>query len=324
MSRRRAIHPIIRGILLLASLGCLASAQTVEIKGLIIGRSGANIIVKGSDSETHVVLLTGRTEVGQIQGMFKLRSKGMTMASLIPGLNVEVEATRDEHRQLVAKSVKFKGNDLKQAQAIDAGLHETKAQTQQNTADIEKHNAELKSQNEALKRQQEELKQQSQQAAQQQQQIAEQQRKIAENQAAINAAIARFGQLDDYYILDETTVLFGNGKLNVDPKYNPNLLQLAAKAKTIDGYMIEIKGYASSVGSTAKNQELSEQRAENVADILVQQGHIPITHLLAPGGMGESQQVGNEKTAQGEAQNRRVVVRILQNKGIAGPRTTGG
>ncbi len=35
--------------------------------------------------------------------------------------------------------------------------------------------------------------------------------------------------------------------------------------------------------------------------------------------MGESRQVGsNDKTAEGEAQNRRVVVRILQNKGIAG------
>jgi outer membrane protein OmpA-like peptidoglycan-associated protein len=35
--------------------------------------------------------------------------------------------------------------------------------------------------------------------------------------------------------------------------------------------------------------------------------------------MGESRQVGtDDKTAEGEAQNRRVVVRILQNKGIAG------
>jgi OOP family OmpA-OmpF porin len=40
--------------------------------------------------------------------------------------------------------------------------------------------------------------------------------------------------------------------------------------------------------------------------------------MLAPGAMGESHQVGNDKTAEGEAQNRRVVVRILQNKGIAG------
>jgi hypothetical protein len=40
--------------------------------------------------------------------------------------------------------------------------------------------------------------------------------------------------------------------------------------------------------------------------------------MLAPGAMGESQQTGNEKTAQGQAENRRVVVRLLQNKAIAG------
>ena len=111
---------------------------------------------------------------------------------------------------------------------------------------------------------------------------------------------------------------FGNGKVNVEPEYNTPLLQLAQKAKTIEGYMIEIKGYASSVGSESSNQKLSEDRADNVANFLIQQGHIPLTNMLAPAAMGESQQVQNETTAEGQAQNRRVVVRILQNKAIAG------
>jgi OmpA-OmpF porin, OOP family len=34
--------------------------------------------------------------------------------------------------------------------------------------------------------------------------------------------------------------------------------------------------------------------------------------------MGESEQVGNDKTAESHAENRRVVVRVLQNKSIAG------
>lgn len=40
--------------------------------------------------------------------------------------------------------------------------------------------------------------------------------------------------------------------------------------------------------------------------------------MLAPGAMGESLPVGNDKTAEGQAENRRVGVRILQNKSIAG------
>jgi flagellar motor protein MotB len=63
---------------------------------------------------------------------------------------------------------------------------------------------------------------------------------------------------------------------------------------------------------------LSEDRANNVTNILLQQGHVPLTNMLAPGAMGESRQVGNDNTAEGEAQNRRVVVRVLQNKAIAG------
>ena len=98
----------------------------------------------------------------------------------------------------------------------------------------------------------------------------------------------------------------------------PQLLALTEKAKTVEGYVIEVKGYASSVGSVALNQQLSEDRADSVTNILVQQGHIPLTRMLAPGAMGEAHQVGDDKTEKGQAENRRVVVRLLQNKGIAG------
>lgn len=142
--------------------------------------------------------------------------------------------------------------------------------------------------------------------------------KVATNKAAIVAANKRFGQLGDYNILDEVTVYFANGKVTIDPKYKPQLQQLAEKAVTITAYMIQVKGYASSVGNATLNQKLSEDRANNVTQFLQQQAHIPLTNMLAPGAMGESRQVGSDKTAEGQAENRRVVVRILQNKGIAG------
>jgi len=287
------------------------SADEVEIKGLIQGRSGATMIVKTSDSEILTVMLTDTTEVGQVQGLLKARKKEMSMAALIPGLAVKIEAFRGERNQLVAKSVKFSGDDLKRAEAIKAGLHETKAQGEQNAAEIQKNQEELEKQRAALRAQKEALQQQ-------QEQVAEQQEKIAQNKAAIDAAIARFGQLDDYYILDEQTVYFGNGKVDIEPKYKEVLLQLATKAKATEGYMIEIKGYASSSGSTELNQQLSEDRSEEVTNILVQQGHVPLTRMLAPGAMGESHQLNANDSEQSEAANRRVVVRILQNKAVAG------
>ncbi len=284
--------------------GSALAAQTVKIQGVIKARSGATVIVQTADSPGLVVLLTDQTEVGQVQGVLKARRKEMSMAALIPGLQIQVEGTYDAQKQLAAKLIKFKGNDLEQAQAIQAGLHETQAETQRNREDLEKQNAELKAQTESLKQQQE--------------QLTAQQEKIAANKAAIDAAIARFGQLDDYYILDEVTVYFGNGKVAIDPQYQTQLLKLAEKAKTIEAYNIQVVGYASAAGSVAVNQKLSEDRANAVTNLLVQHGNIPLTNLLAPGAMGETRQVGDDKTAEGQAQNRRVVVRVLQNKGIAG------
>jgi OmpA-OmpF porin, OOP family len=273
------------------------AAQSAKVDGIIKARSGDTMIVQTSESPNLVVVLTDNTHVGQVQGVLKARRKEMSMAALIPGLAVKVEGTYDNHAQLLATSVSFKGNDLGQAQKIEAGLHETKVQARKNKEELEKQNAALKAQNEALQ---------------------QQQQQIAANRAAIDAAIARFGQLDDYYIFDEVTVYFGNGKTKVDPKYIPQLLALVDKAKTINGYMIEVTSYASSVGSAVLNQRLSEDRASEVTNILIQQGHIPLTRMLAPGAMGESNQVGDTKTAEGQAKNRRVVVRVLQNKAIAG------
>jgi len=286
----RIIHVVIVLLIGVALLGPIALAQSIKVEGLIKARNGDTLTLQTADSASLVVLLTDNTEVGQVQGVFKARRKEMSMAALIPGLEVKIEGTYNDQSQLVAKSVSFKGNDLEQAQKIEAGMHETRVQAQQNKAELEKHNVALQ----------------------------EQQQQIAANKASIDAAVERFVQLEDYYILDEVTVYFGNGQVKVDPSYRPKLLALAEKAKTINGYVIEVKGHASSVGSVTLNQQLSEDRANEVVNILIQDGQIPLTRMLAPGAMGESQQTGKDTTAEGQAENRRVVVRVLQNKAIAG------
>jgi outer membrane protein OmpA-like peptidoglycan-associated protein len=60
----------------------------------------------------------------------------------------------------------------------------------------------------------------------------------------------------------EVTVLFANGKVAIGPEYKPQLVALIQKAKTVDACVIQVKGYASSVGSAALNQRLSTERAE--------------------------------------------------------------
>ena len=267
-----------------------AFAETAKVEGFIQSRNGESMVLKTGDSHKLVVILNDSTQVGQVQGVFKARRKEMSMAALIPGLQVKVEGEYTDADRMIAASVSFKGDDLERAQAMQAGMHESKMK-------LEKHQAELEQHSETQQKHEEQL---------------------AGNKAAVDAAVARFGQLDDYYIFDEVTVYFGNGKTKVDSKYVPQLLALAEKAKPINGYMIEVKGYASSSGSTELNQQLSEDRSDEVTNILVQQGHVPLTRMLAPGAMGESHQLNNNDSEQAEAANRRVVVRVLQNKAVAG------
>jgi outer membrane protein OmpA-like peptidoglycan-associated protein len=297
MSQVRIASIVARSLAVLALLSTQVSAQSTKVEGLIKARNGETMTLQTSDTPTLIVVLTDGTQVGQVQGVLKARRKQMSMAALVPGLAVKVEGAYNTDNQLVAKSVSFKGDDLAQAQAIQAGMHESEKKIQKSEEELAKANAELQAH---------------------QAQLTEQQQKIAANKAAVDAAVARFGQLDDYYIFDEVTVYFANGKVKLDPKFNSQLLALAQKATTINGYMLQVKGYASSSGSVALNQKLSEDRANDVTNFLLQQGHIPLTRMLAPGAMGESRQVGSDKSAESEAENRRVVVRVLQNKGIAG------
>jgi OmpA-OmpF porin, OOP family len=151
-------------LVLFVSVQTKLAADSGKVEGLIKARNGDTMPIQSSSGEQVTVLLTDNTQVKQKEGMLQVRRKEMAMAALIPGLEVQVEGTYDDQNRLTAKSVTFKGNDLERAQAIQAGMHETQVQSQQNKENIEKQSSELQAQ-----------------------------------KSAIDAAAARFGQLDDYW-----------------------------------------------------------------------------------------------------------------------------
>jgi OOP family OmpA-OmpF porin len=71
----------------------------------------------------------------------------------------------------------------------------------------------------------------------------------------------------------------------------------------VDG---EVDGYTDSTGSAAYNKGLSERRAQAVADYLTSNG--VGEHRLAVKGFGQDNPVADNKTAEGRAHNRRVVL----------------
>lgn len=293
----RSISEAVRFFLVLALaitvFAGIASAQE-QIQGVIDGRSGPTMTVK-TDSGEVTVVLSDSTQVTEPEGVF--RKKHLALTALIPGLQVKVKGSYNAQNQLAADSVEFKGSSLQTAQDIQAGLNPTEQQLQAEQQKTAAQEAQIQAEQQAS---------------------AANAAKIAANKAAILEANKRFGELGQYNILGETTILFANGSTKVESQYKQQLQKLAQQAKGVNAYVLLVQGYASKVGSAALNQKLSAERAENVTTFLEQDCQIPLTNMLAPGAMGTSKQVAPDNTAEGQADNRRVVVKILQNKGVAG------
>jgi len=141
---------------------------------------------------------------------------------------------------------------------------------------------------------------------------------VAANTKDIQENTERFSQLSEYDVKGEATVAFKVGSSEISPADQAQLKRLAQAAVSLTGYLIEVKGFADSSGNALMNQKLSEDRAEAVVGYLIQQCNVPVRHVVAPGAMGEYQPIAPNESEAGRAQNRRVEVKVLVNKGIAG------
>ena len=73
---------------------------------------------------------------------------------------------------------------------------------------------------------------------------------------------------------------------------------------------LNVIGHTDSVGSAEYNQGLSERRAQAVADHLIRQDPTRASFVV-PMGRGESEPLASNDTAEGRAQNRRVVLQVI-------------
>jgi outer membrane protein OmpA-like peptidoglycan-associated protein len=141
------------------------------------------------------------------------------------------------------------------------------------------------------------------------------------DQALQDAAKAdqRISDLDDYDVVKVVTVYFAVNKADLSQEGKTSLDELAAKAPTAKNYKVEVQGFTDSTGDFNKNLELSQKRADSVVQYLAVMHNIPLRRIETPMGYGSTKQVADDKTKAGQAQNRRVEVRVLVNKGLATP-----
>jgi outer membrane protein OmpA-like peptidoglycan-associated protein len=290
-----------------ASVGAFGADK---VKGMITSRAGETLIVS-NQNEKVTVLLNDDTKTKDNTGLFGLDRDYMSAAVLIPGLKVEVEGMSDAQGRIVAKTITVDGDDLETAEMIQAGLHPTAEQVLANEKSIaaNKKNVESNQQNIARNAQNVQTNQRGIEANQQQ---------IQENIKDIDANTTRFMALSEYDVKDQSTVKFEVGSSKISAAHQEELQRLAQSAVTRTGYIVEILGYADVTGTAAMNQKLSEDRAKAVVAYLIQQCNVPVRHIVAPGAMGIYQPAASNETKEGRAENRRVEIKVLTNKGIAG------
>jgi OmpA-OmpF porin, OOP family len=299
-----AQNAVAMGLLVLAfwiSTTEIAGAKDwqVKIKGMITGRTGDSMTLKTAQG-SHTVLLDDNSKVQDLVGL-GLRKKQYSSAVLIPGLKVTVEGVGgDQDRIVIAKKITFDGDDLETAEMIQAGLDPTQEQVATNKAAAETASAANRENIEAN-----------------QQKIAANRESIEANVQEIKETNDRFASLDDYDIKGELAVPFAVGKSTIAPQDKEGLKKLARDAVNLNGYLVQVKGFADSQGNAVMNQKLSEDRAEAVVSYLIQDCNVPVRYVVAPGAMGISHPAASNETTAGRAANRRVEVKVLVNKGIS-------
>jgi OOP family OmpA-OmpF porin len=299
-SKRMRIIVGLLTVCFVAWISAYAQSDKTKVKGLITARTGDTIVLKTTDGSSVTVTLDDDTKVQQPKGL-GIRKKQMSAAVLIPGLKVSVDGTSQDATHVLAKSITFDKDDLQTAEMIQAGLNPTeqKVATNQQNISENKQNIEANKQG-----------------------IEANQQNIAANKTTIDANAAetskRFAELSEYDTKDQLDVRFASGSTRISAGDQEALNKLAHNAVNLTGYIIQVKGFADSSGNAAMNQKLSMERAQNVIAYLIQNCNVPVRHIVAPGAMGEAAPVASNETKSGRAENRRVEVKVLLNRGLAG------
>ena len=102
---------------------------------------------------------------------------------------------------------------------------------------------------------------------------------------------------------------FGQAKIPADMQARIDEIVTQLKANPNGGY-IEIEGHTDNVGDKATNQKIGLARAEAVKRYLYENQQIPL-HKMNVISFGEEKPIAPNKTKDGRAQNRRVVIKVL-------------
>ena len=288
----------------------IPSGKKAKVNGQIVSRDGDLVNVKEKKTGQMVAVnLTDSTKVEREKGALRMRRTDMDVTAMLPGLTITAEGVGNAKGQLDASKIWFDPDafaiEVAQEQQIQA--NQAAAAQAQSTANSGVQQA---------------------QAAQSSANTAQSTANAAGNAAMAAGAVGvmdadaiamvnkRVSDLGDYNTVAEAGIYFSTGASALDAAAKADLDKLAQVAMSTQNYMIEVAGYASTTGTKAENQKLSDERASAVVLYLRNQKSIPMRRLLAPAGYGATHPAAANTDSQGRALNQRVDVKVLVNKGL--------
>lgn len=118
--------------------------------------------------------------------------------------------------------------------------------------------------------------------------------------------------LDNYHVVNQSTVLFGFNKDTLTKEGKDSLDQLASAVPNTKGYIITVEGGTDSTGPADYNYALSQRRADAVIQYLASSHNVPAYKIYLIG-LGKDKPADSNTTREGRAKNRRVDVRLMTN-----------
>lgn len=279
----------------------VASGQKMKVKGVVVRRDADTFVVRDINGVDTTVTLDDRTSV-KTKGGFLRSGTNYGVTNILRGLNLEVEGRGDASGNLVAEKVRFNESDLRVARAVESRA----APLETKVSEVEQNAQRLSGQLDELAAVANTAKGGA-RAAQETADAAV---------SGVNLTNERISALDDYTPQTVLAVNFRTGSSVLSADSKTKLDELATKALNAKGYVLEVTGFADATGSVARNRALSQRRADTVIRYLVENHRIPLRRIITPYGFGETNPVAENTTRDGRAQNRRVEVKLLVNKGL--------
>ena len=259
----------------------IPNGAKLKFKGVVIDREGESFRVRDRNRTDYQVLITDRTSV-KTHGGFLRSGKKYPVTDILRGLIVEVEGRGDSSGQLVAEKIRFNESDMRAAITSDTRVTPVEENQQRMAGQMDELYA-----------------------------VA------AEARRETEVAHERITALDEYDVQNTVAVTFRVNSAVLSPQAKQQLDEFAATVANAKAYTIEVAGHTDSTGGEAKNFRLSRARADAVVQYLAVNHRIPLRRFVTPMGFGKTEAVADNMTASGRAQNRRVEVKMLLNRGMS-------